>query len=191
MELEEKNRSEFFKELLKLAVISIVIVVPFRLYVAQPFIVDGLSMYPTFDNGEYLIIDELSYRFSEPERGEVLVFKYPKDPSKYFIKRIIGLPGETISIADGKVSVKSDAHPEGITLDEPYVKMEKSDTLSYELGEGEYYVMGDNRLQSADSRLWGSVPKENLIGRPFLRFIPPAIFPGKADYAQAFTNQKE
>lgn len=191
MEAPEKNRSEFWKELLKLAVISIIIVVPFRLYVAQPFIVDGLSMYPTFDNGEYLIIDEISYRFEDPERGEVLVFKYPKDPSKYFIKRIIGLPNETVTLTDGKVTIKGNTHPDDLVLEEPYVKMAKSDNLTFTLGEGEYFVMGDNRLQSADSRLWGSVPKANLIGRPFLRFIPPALFPGKVRYAEASTNLTE
>jgi signal peptidase I len=178
----DKNRSEFWKELFKLVLIAIIVVVPFRLYVAQPFIVDGASMDPTFHDGEYLIVDEISYRFKEPSRGEVLIFKYPKDPSKYFIKRIIGLPGEKLSINEGEVTITSDEHPNGFTLDEPYIKFTKSDTFSYSLKQGEYFVMGDNRLQSADSRLWGPVPEANIIGRPILRFIPPTIFPGAMAY---------
>lgn len=180
----EKKSSHFWKELVKLVILSLVIVVPFRLYIAQPFIVDGASMDPTFRDGQYLVVDELSYRFREPQRGEVLIFKYPKDPSKYFIKRVIGLPGETISIKDGAVTVKSEAHPEGLKLEEPYVKLGKADSSSFKLGTDEYFVMGDNRLQSADSRLWGAVPKENIIGRPIIRFIPPALFPGAMAYEE-------
>ena len=185
MSSPETNRSEFIKELFKLIVIAVIIVVPFRIFIAQPFIVDGLSMYPTFDNGEYLIIDEVSYRFHDPERGEVLVFKYPKDPRKYFIKRIIGLPGETVEISGGQVSILPADGSEKLTLDEPYIEMPKSESLSYELGEGEYFVMGDNRAQSADSRLWGSVPRENVVGRPVLRFLPPTLFPGAMAYEEA------
>ena len=172
------EKSWDWKELVKLVLISLIIVVPFRLYVAQPFVVDGLSMYPTFDNSEYLIVDELSYRFEEPARGSVLVFKYPKDPSKSFIKRIIGLPGEIVSIEGGVVTITSSEHPKGLVLDEPYIKLAKKDTQSYTLGQDEYFVMGDNRLQSADSRLWGPVPRANIIGRPIIRAWPPAFYPG-------------
>lgn len=170
--------SNFWKELFKLVFISLVIVIPFRLYVAQPFIVDGASMDPTFETGHYLIVDELSYRFKNPERGSVLIFKYPKDPSKSFIKRVIGLPGETVSINNGEVTIINAEHPDGFVLDEPYIGSKKNETLSRELGEGEYFVMGDNRLASADSRAWGPVPEENIIGRPIIRFFPPAFLPG-------------
>jgi signal peptidase I len=181
--------SHFWKELLKLVFFSLIIVIPFRLYVAQPFIVDGLSMFPTFHNGNYLIIDELTYHFHTPERGSVLVFKYPKDPKKYFIKRVIGLPNETVSIKDGVVSIIQSGNSQGVVLDEPYVKMPKADTLTYTLLADEYFVMGDNRLQSADSRLWGPVPKANIVGRPFLRFLPPSFFPGTHTlYTASTTN---
>ena len=100
-----EKKGNFLKELVKLILLSLLIVVPFRLYIAQPFIVDGPSMYPTFKDHAYLIIDELTYQFHPPERGSVLVFKYPKDPSKYFIKRIIGLPNETVKIEDGQVTI--------------------------------------------------------------------------------------
>lgn len=183
-----KSSSDFWSELAKLVLLSVIIVVPFRLYVAQPFIVDGASMDPTFANGQYLIVDELSYRFKEPARGEVLVFKYPEDPSKYFIKRIIGLPGEKVSIQNGQVTIFNNANQDGFTLEEPYVQLTKSDNIALQLGEAEYFVMGDNRLQSADSRMWGALPRDHFIGRPFIRFMPPGLFPGAAAYEEDKLN---
>jgi signal peptidase I len=180
--LQDKNSSNSWKELFKLVVISIVIVIPFRLFIAQPFIVEGASMEPTFDTGEYLIVDEFSYRFKNPERGDIMVFKYPADPSKSFIKRVIGLPGEKISIKDGLVTIISSEYPRGFTLEESYVEFEKIEDLSYVLDQGEYFVMGDNRSRSADSRLWGAVPEENIVGRPIIRFFPPEVFPGRASF---------
>ncbi len=187
MEITEKN-SWNWKELLKLALISFIIVVPFRLYVAQPFIVEGASMYPTFKDAHYLVVDELTYHFKDPIRGSVLVFKYPKDPSKSFIKRVIGLPGEIVSIKDGAVTITSSAYPDGLVLDEPYIEWAKSETLTYTLGQDEYFVMGDNRAQSADSRMWGAVPRANVIGRPFIRFIPFDFFPGDHPTYSTSTN---
>lgn len=173
-----KNSSDFWKELFKLVLLSILIVMPFRLFIAQPFLVEGASMDPTFETGDYLIVDEFTYRFKTPARGSILIFKYPNDPGKSFIKRVIGLPGETISIFGGQVTIINREHPEGFVLDEPYVGLGKDDTLSYTLGASEYFVMGDNRLGSADSRIWGPVPQDNIIGRPIIRFYPPALFPG-------------
>jgi signal peptidase I len=173
-----KTHNEFWKELVRLVVIAAVIVIPFRLFIAQPFIVDGASMDPTFHTGEYLIVDELSYHFHTPARGSVLIFKYPKDTSKYFIKRVIGLPGETVTIKDGTVTIV-EPNKDTITLDEPYVKLPKSETEAFkQLGPDEYFVMGDNRLGSADSRLWGPVPAKDIVGRPIIRIWPPALFPG-------------
>jgi len=174
--------SNFWKEIIKLFILSALIVVPFRIFIAQPFIVDGASMSPTFETGNYLIIDEISYHFSTPKRGSVLVFKYPKDPSKYFIKRVIGLPGEIVEIKDGKVTIINNEHPDGLELDESYVKKEKIEDSRYTLGEGEYFVMGDNRAGSADSRIWGPVPEKNIIGRPVIRFLPPTILPGDVSH---------
>src|SRR3989344_1306990 len=174
------TKNNFWKELIKRVFISLVIVIPFRLYIAKPFIVNGASMEPTFETGDYLIVDEISYHFNTPERGSVLVFRYPKDPSKSFIKRVIGLPGETVSISEGVVTIINTEHPNGFVLNEPYIESHRGDTLESTLGEGEYFVMGDNRLGSADSRLWGPVPKDNIVGRPIIRFYPPALFPGDA-----------
>jgi len=172
------KKKNFAREIAELLILSLVIVIPFRLFIAQPFIVEGASMYPTFKQGDYLVVDEISWRFSEPGRGEVVVFKYPKNPKKSFIKRIIGLPGEIISIKEGKVTIASGTYPEGLLLDEPYVKAGKEETLSYTLGQNEYFVLGDNRAQSADSRIWGAVPAKNIVGRPILRLYPPSLLPG-------------
>lgn len=194
---QDKNAKHFWKELFKLVIIAIIIVVPFRLFIARPFIVDGSSMYPTFKNGQYLIVDEVTYRFEEPERGDVLIFSYPLDPCvslierirtggdgqcRKFIKRIIGLPDETVLIQGGKITIKNTANPEGIELDEFYVKLAKEDSGTYTLTENEYFVMGDNRGASADSRMWGPVSREDFIGRPMLRLYPPSVLPGKAIY---------
>jgi signal peptidase I len=165
-------------ELVKLVLLALIIVIPFRLFIAQPFIVDGASMDPTFKSGQYLIVDKLNLRFNSPERGTVLIFKYPKNPKKYYIKRLIALPGETISIRDGVVTIINNDHPEGLILDEPYVEFEKKDNLTFSLGPDEYFVLGDNRIASADSRVWGPVPTDNLIGRPILRVYPPTLMPG-------------
>lgn len=182
-----KEETSFWKEFVKLLVIAVLIVIPFRLFIAQPFIVEGASMDPTFENGQYLIVDEFTYHFNTPERGTVLVFKYPKDPKKYFIKRVIGLPGEEVRIKDGKVTIVNENNPEGILLDEPYIKFTREDSGTYNLGEEEYFVMGDNRAGSADSRLWGALPEKNIIGRPIFRLWPLSIWPGAID----FNNNEE
>ncbi len=180
-----ESRENFFTELLKFVVIAAVIVIPVRLFVAQPFIVSGESMDPTFKNGQYLIIDELSYRFSAPERGDVIIFRYPRNPSEYFIKRIIGLPGDTVHIANETVTVTS-KDGTAQTLDEPYVvNVGDGPNSTYTVPEGNYFVMGDNRPESSDSRIWGMLPRNNIIGRAFVRLLPIqtiALFPGSTTY---------
>ncbi len=133
-------------------------------------------MEPNFKNGEYLIVDELSYRFHEPKRGEVIVFKYPLKPSEYFIKRVIGLPGETIKIENGKVVIKDVATNKPVLLEEEYLSksLRTSPDLNVTLASGQYFVLGDNRPRSSDSRIWGLLPKENITGKVFLRLWPIA-----------------
>lgn len=183
----EETSENFFTELLKFGLLAALIVLPLRLFVAQPFIVSGASMVPTFQNGQYLIIDELSYRFEQPKRGDVIVFRYPKDPSQFFIKRIIGLPGETITIANGTVSI---THADGtpVPLDESYVVNQGNGSdMHYTLPSDRYFVMGDNRPESSDSRIWGTMPRENIVGRVFLRLLPVptlSVFPGHANEVQ-------
>lgn len=181
---EIPKKENFFKEIVKFIVIALLIVIPVRTYIAQPFIVSGPSMDPTFNTGQYLIIDQVSYYFSEPKRGDVIVFRYPRDPKIFYIKRIVGLPGETLSVDTGKVTVINTTNPEGVLLDEPYVIKDHrtSETFKITLGPTEYFVMGDNRAESSDSRSWGPMDKKYIIGRPLLRLLPfnkIAVIPGK------------
>lgn len=180
IEIKPKEKG-FFREMVEFAVIALLIVVPFRIFIAQPYIVNGASMDPTFETGDYLIVDQLTYRFSTPERGSVLIFKYPKDPSWYFIKRVIGLPLETVEIKDGDITIKNSSHPEGFVLNEPYVKFAKIENGTFTLKADEYFAVGDNRLGSADSRMWGPVPSYDIVGRPVIQLFPLkkiGIFPG-------------
>lgn len=175
-------KENFLGELIRFAIIAMIIVVPIRLFIAQPFIVSGASMEPAFKDHQYLIVDEITYRLGEPERGDVIIFRYPRDPSKFFIKRIIALPGETLAIEGSKVTVHNPFHPDGFTLDEPYVgTMDKDVFLTETLGNGEYFVLGDNRDASSDSRVWGVLKRDFIVGRAFLRLLPiteVGVFPG-------------
>lgn len=169
---QEKKPKGFWRELVEFAIIAMIIVVPFRMFVAQPYIVNGASMDPTFKTGDYLIVDQISYRFHPPLRGSVIVFRYPKEPSVYFIKRVIGFPGETVTIRAGVVTITNTEHPEGFVLNEPYVKLTKIEDFSMTLKADEYFVMGDNRAGSADSRFWGPLPTKDIVGRPILQLFP-------------------
>lgn len=170
-----------FREIFFFAVLAIVIVLPLRIFVAQPFVVEGESMHPTFESGDYLIIDQLTYRFEEPKRGDVVVFRYPNDTKIFYIKRIIGLPGETVHIQKGKTSITR-ADGTELTLDESYVVAEDATyTLDTTLGTDQFFVMGDNRPRSSDSRTWGVLPKEDIMGRAYIRLLPPGttgVLPG-------------
>lgn len=165
----------FVWEILKIVIISLAIIIPIRYFLIQPFFVKGASMDPNFLDGDYLIIDEISYRFGEPERGDVIVFHYPLDRSQFFIKRIIGLPGEAIKIEDGQIFVYSQDTPdERVVLDESDY-LEDSYTpgnLEITLGEDEYFVLGDNRDASSDSRKWGGVNRDYITGRAWIRAWP-------------------
>ena len=187
--METPPRKEHpFIEIVRFAIIALVIVLPIRIFIAQPFIVSGASMEDTFHNNEYLIVDQLSYRFEDPTRGDVVVFRYPRDPSKFFIKRVIGLPGDTITIEGGAITITNNEHPDGILLDEPYLYTPPDSYVTETLGTGEYFVMGDNRGASSDSRVWGTLTEDKIIGRAFLRLFPLAeadIFPGAYDLEHA------
>lgn len=160
-------------EFAKFFLIAALIVVPIRLWVAQPFIVNGASMVPSFEHGEYLIIDEFSYHFRAPERGEVIVFRYPIDPSKFFIKRVVGLPKERLDISNDEIKVYNEKFPGGVTLNESYLEKElPTANMSVALGENEYFVLGDNRQMSSDSRVWGTLPADLIIGRAWIRLWP-------------------
>ena len=183
----EPKKSSFIKDILVYAIIALVIVVPIRLWIAQPFVVSGDSMDTTFANGEYLIINELSYEIGTPSRGAVMIFKYPLDPKEYFIKRVIGLPGETVTIHDNTVSITLVGTTTSFVLSEPYATGETFGEETIHLGVGQYFVMGDNRMVSSDSRLWGPVPAADIVGTPILRLLPIStisVNPGTAHFSQ-------
>lgn len=171
-----KNYFPFIWEIFKVVIVALAIVIPIRYFLFQPFIVRGESMLPSFYPNDYLIIDEISYRFHNPGRGDVIIFKYPKDPSQRFIKRIIGLPGETVEINDGKIIISQNNQNQ--ILDEKTYIPDPANTygnLRIVLSSNEYFVLGDNRNFSSDSRRWGAVPRENIIGKVFLRVFPLAV----------------
>jgi signal peptidase I len=164
-------------DIIRFVLVALIIVIPIRMFIAQPFIVSGASMENTFESGEYLIVDQVSYKFHEPNRGDVIIFRYPKDPSKFFIKRVIGLPGDTVTIDGSTVTITNESSPTGFVLDEPYIKsMVNGTNLIETLGDREYFVMGDNRDQSSDSRVWGVLQEERIVGRAYLRLFPPQTF---------------
>lgn len=164
----------YLAELVQVVLISLAIIIPIRYLLVQPFYVKGASMEPNFYDKEYLIIDEISYRFREPERGDIVVFRYPLDPSQFFIKRIIGLPGERVRISGGQVTVFNSANPQGKIVDESkylggaFTVGEKTITLRAD----EFYLLGDNRNASMDSRVFGPVKRKLIIGRVWLRGWP-------------------
>lgn len=153
------------------------------LFIAQPHKVSGKSMYPNFDNGDYIITDKITYKFEEPKRGDVVVFKNPKDESQDFIKRIIGIPGDKIMVEGGDVFLN------GEKLEQPFLDSVTTpsglflqDGQERVVPEGEYAVLGDNRPNSSDSREWGFLPKKEIIGRVFVRYWPKTtigLFPAQ------------
>ena len=159
----------FIWEILKIVFIALVIVIPIRYFLFQPFIVKGQSMEPNFENSNYLIVDELSYRFRDPQRGEVVVFRYPKNISQRFIKRIIGLPGDKIEVKAGSIMVNDQVLDESKYLPSG---VQTPGNIQTSLNENEYFVLGDNRISSFDSRQWGLLPRKNIIGRVLIRAWP-------------------
>ena len=166
----------FLFDFVKVFVMAVAIIVPVRWFLFQPFVVTGDSMRPNFHDGNYLIIDELTYRFRPPSRGEVVVMRFPRDPSQYFIKRIVALPGEHIVIRDGRVTIHNAEQPSGFVLEEEYLPSQDITygNIDLRLDSDQYFVLGDNRLSSSDSRVWGFLPREDIVGRAYMRLYPMA-----------------
>jgi len=182
---QENNKNKNNKEevtwfsLVRTAILILIIVIGVRTFIGKPFIVQGSSMDPSFETWDYLLVDVFTYKFRHnPKRGDVLIFKAPEHIShggKYFIKRVIGLPGESIEIREGKVIVYNSKYPEGFELKDDFVsEINKShmNVRKMKLEEDEYYVMGDNRAGSYDSRFWGPLKEKYITGRAFLRLYP-------------------
>ena len=175
-----KTNAQSFWELARFVFMALLIVITIRILIAEPFVVSGNSMVPTFENSNYLIIDKISYRLNSPKRNDVVVFRYPNDETKFFIKRIIGLPNETVDIKGSVVTITSGE--EKFILDEPYVKNIADNSTHLVLKSDEYFVMGDNRSGSSDSRYWGALKRNLLTGKAFLRLLPInkiGAFPGQ------------
>ncbi len=163
-------------EVVKIVAISLAIFLPVRYYLIQPFYVKGASMKPNFSSYQYLIVDEISYRFQSPQRGQIIVFRYPRNPQEYFIKRIIALPGEGIKISNGQIEIFNKLHPQGFVLKENYLfpgtETYSKTTSKITLAKDEYYVLGDNRMASMDSRSFGPVNSSFIIGKVAFRGWP-------------------
>lgn len=169
----------FFAELIRTALIVGILAYAIRVFVLQPFVVEGSSMFPRFETNDFLIVDKISYHLHQPNRGDIIVFKYPGDLTTNYVKRVIGLPGDTVRIAGGKVTIINAGHPNGVTLDEPYVSDGNTTTLpsgsptsEFTVPANDFFVLGDNRRASSDSREWGYLPKEDLIGRVIIEAFP-------------------
>jgi signal peptidase I len=164
----------FFWETIKIVVISLIIILPIRYYIVQPFFVKGASMESNFEDGDYIFVDELSYELGHPVRGDVVIFRYPLDQSQFFIKRVIGLPGETVDINNNKVTIYNTQHPNGTVLPEPYLDagQETLGSIRMKLDDNDYFVLGDNRVRSSDSRKWGVLNRSLITGRAFIRLWP-------------------
>lgn len=177
---------EFILEIIKIVVLAFIIIVPIRVFLFQPFFVQGASMEPNFEDGQYLIINEFGFKetdlkiinidsFRNLERQHAVVFRYPLDSKKFFIKRVIGLPGEKVQIKNNEIRIFNEEYPDGFILDEkeyiPLGTQTKGD-ISIMLKEDQYFVLGDNRSFSSDSRVWGPVPKNDIIGEVLVRAWP-------------------
>ncbi|MES2224267.1 MAG: signal peptidase I [Patescibacteria group bacterium] len=183
-QIEQEKKKGILRDFFEAFVIALLIALPIKYFVASPFIVRQTSMFPTFKDGDYLIVDKLSYKLEAPKRGDVIVFKPPFDDKTYFIKRIIGLPGETVIVDNAGITIKNAEHPQGFKLNEPYVSSSRDNAVTTVLDNDNYFVMGDNRQVSSDSRNWGPLPKEDISGRALFRLFPLSsidYMPGKAE----------
>jgi signal peptidase I len=180
-------------------VLAVGLAVVIRLFIAAPYVVSGASMEPNFQDWNYLIVDRLSYDISAPQRGDVVVFKLPQDTSRALIKRVIGLPGETVVISgpNPTVTIINASHPQGFTLQEPYIAAEDfggSSGMRVTLAADQYFVLGDNRKVSADSRVWGILPRADMVGRVLLRLYPLNEFgflPEESRYTESATTSTQ
>src|SRR3989338_7753566 len=164
----------FLWEIVKVIIISLAIIIPIRYFLIQPFYVKGASMELNFHDHEYLIVDQISYRFHDVQRGDVVVFRYPKDPREFFIKRVIGLPGETVVIRNNKIFIYNSQNTDGEAVQESYLPkdIENIGNVTQKIEKDEYFLMGDNRPESLDSRVFGPVNRKHIVGRVFFRGWP-------------------
>ncbi len=172
--MKEKEKNSLMKDIwdiIKFTITVLIVIIPIRMFIAQPFIVSGQSMVPNFHNGDYVIVKEITYRRRDPQRGDVVVFRLPSNHHRFLIKRIIGLPGETVTIQNGNVTITT-KDGKTVKLKEPYIREPFSSFGEWKLGDDEYFVMGDNRNNSSDSRVWGVLKRDLIVGTPLIRLFP-------------------
>src|SRR3989344_9057277 len=164
----------FLADIVETIIISVAIFFIVYIFLIQPHRVQGDSMLPNFINGELILTDKISYRFKEPKRAEVIVFRAPTDPNRDFIKRIIGLPGETLMVEKGKVYINGEELKQSFLPNEVYTNPGRflPEGKEVKLDAGQYVAMGDNRNHSSDSREWGTITKSDIIGRAWLIYWP-------------------
>ena len=156
------------REIIESIVIAVILAVVIRMFIIEPFYIPSGSMEPTLLINDRIIVSKVSYYFNEPERGDIVVFKYPKDPERNFVKRLIGKPGEVIELRDSKLYV------DGKQVAQNFLPpgLEYPDYGPIKVPEGQYFMLGDNRNNSEDSRYWGTLPEENIIGKAVVIYWP-------------------
>lgn len=164
--LPKTNWSNAARELVETVLLTLVIFFMIR-FAIENYRIEGESMEPNFHNGQFLLVNKIQYLIGSPQRGDVIIFRYPLNPKKNFIKRVIGLPGEKVEIRAGKIFVN------GVRVPEPYpYNFADYDYGPITVGSDEYFVLGDNRPYSSDSHSWGMVPVKDLIGKAWISYWP-------------------
>lgn len=168
-EHRQEGKKSSLLELIESVAVAILLAVVIRLFILAPFYIPSGSMEPTLRIGDRIIVSKISYLFKEPQRGDVVVFRYPLDPSRDFVKRLVGLPGETVSLRNGRLYINGQLVPEDYLPRD----MKFADFGPVRVPTGYYFVLGDNRNNSDDSRVWGPLPRQNIIGKAVLVYWPP------------------
>jgi signal peptidase I len=185
-DLNEVKRLRMLREILETIAVTILLFLVFR-FAVQNYRVDGLSMSPTLHDQQYILVNRAAYLFHPPERGDIIVFAYPLDPTQDYIKRIVGIPGDHVRVdAEGLVFINN------VELNEPYINPSPNPyrTTDIKLGPDQYFVLGDNRGDSSDSRAWGPVPRQNIIGKAWLVYWPLGSFHFIPDAGATFSAVK-
>jgi signal peptidase I len=167
----EAGAQSALREMVETIVFTLLIYVLIRTFLFENYRVVGHSMMPTLQDNQFLVVNKLGYRLHEPQRGDIIVFRDPRDSERKLIKRVIGLPGETVEVQNGQVFV------DGQPLDEPYIEaLGRYSEPSLTLAEGYYYVLGDNRNNSSDSHNWGTLPGTKIVGKAWISYWPPELW---------------
>lgn len=182
IEDQQKRDKSILREVVETVLLTLLIFLAIRTLI-QNFRIEGVSMEPNLHDGQYLIINKLVYYLHPPERGDVVVFHYPRNPRRDFIKRIIGLPGEKVEVRGERIFIN------GEELEEPYTFHTGNYTWGPQrLGEDEYFVLGDNRNSSSDSHSWGPLPRDTLVGKAWISYWPPNYLGLVPHYSYAATE---